>query len=354
MIITRTKKYDLYSKLREGGYLEKKGRAKETSNSQDGRKRGHGSAPSLPLDFGTVSTDRSGNIYVTVSDPNSNAFTMKYDQTGGRLWFAREDFLPAAMVVDSKGNVCVAGSRLGEDSGYSGSVITKYDTAGRKIWSASSSRYQGGIKKAHAAAVDGIGNVYVTGFNFHDGYSYVTIKYDVRGNLLWRVRHQSRHQEKIGMAVSVDNSGNVYVAGSHVTMKYDSEGRKLWEADFGGSGLALDHYGDVYVSGYFPDWEGIETRKYDTDGNQIWSDSHNQTGHIIRPSVVNLDHEGSVYVCAPLDILKYNAEGVRLWTIAEGGIEAGLDRAGNVYTTLVREGQYNTVKYIQLTAQSAK
>ena len=59
---------------------------------------------------------------------------------------------------------------------------------------------------------------------------------------------------------------------------------------------------------------------------------------------MGLDNEGSVYVCALLVILKYNEAGERSWSIAYGGIDATLDRHGNVYAA-AEMGKYLVRKY---------
>src|SRR3990172_4425054 len=81
-------------------------------------------------------------------------------------------------------------------------------------------RYNGlgnGLDVAYAMAADGAGNVYVTGQSV--GFSYigsdnVTIKYDTNGNQVWVARYNgSGNSNDIARAIAVDGSGNVYVTG---------------------------------------------------------------------------------------------------------------------------------------------
>ena len=90
-------------------------------------------------------------------------------------------------------------------------------------------RYNGS-DGASSIAVDGAGNVYVTGIN------YVTIKYNPNGDSLW-VRNYKGPGNFYGSAVdiAVDGAGNVYIAGTsfgfngeYVTIKYSSNGDLLW------------------------------------------------------------------------------------------------------------------------------
>ena len=74
---------------------------------------------------------------------------------------------------------------------------------------------------AYAIAVDGSGNVYVTGFSVGRGScniacnDYATIKYDSSGNQQWVARYNGpANDDDHATAIAVDASGNVYVTGS--------------------------------------------------------------------------------------------------------------------------------------------
>src|SRR5437899_1530233 len=89
---------------------------------------------------------------------------------------------PTGITVDGSGNVYVTGSSAGEGTGTDYATI-KYDESGQQQWVA---RYNGpgnGVDAASGMAVDGSGNVYVTGESSRsDGFSdYATIKYDSSG-----------------------------------------------------------------------------------------------------------------------------------------------------------------------------
>ena len=90
---------------------------------------------------------------------------------------------------------------------------------------------------AHDIAVDGNGNVYVTGETESApgplvDYDYATVKYDVNGNELWAATYDGGFGHDRAYAVTVDDAGNVYVTGEsdqgaatgsdYVTIKYDS------------------------------------------------------------------------------------------------------------------------------------
>ena len=111
-----------------------------------------------------------------------------------------------------------------------------------------------GNDSARALAVDGAGNVYVTGDIAVDpSRDYATIKYDTEGNELWVAQYDGpgNRQDIVG-AIALDASGNfVYVTGEsdagftfpdrtgkdYATIKYDAAtGEQLWVARFDGGG----------------------------------------------------------------------------------------------------------------------
>ena len=72
------------------------------------------------------------------------------------------------------------------------------------------------LDEASAIAVDGSGNVYVTGrsYTIESWTDYATIKYNSTGQQQWIARYNGPWNGNDGaVAIVVDNSGNVYVTG---------------------------------------------------------------------------------------------------------------------------------------------
>jgi uncharacterized delta-60 repeat protein len=131
---------------------------------------GPGGGDDVP--FG-VEIDAAGNVYVTGDSyggetTNRDFATIKYDALGNQEWIRRYngtaslDDAPAAMALDSSGNVYVTGWSIGsyERAEY---VTVKYDPAGVARWV---TEFRGGllgVDMAKAVAVDAEGNVIVTG-----------------------------------------------------------------------------------------------------------------------------------------------------------------------------------------------
>ncbi|HVP35770.1 MAG TPA: SBBP repeat-containing protein [Terriglobales bacterium] len=172
-----------------------------------------------------IAVDDSGYVYVTgasVSSSNGYDFvTIKYKPDGDTAWVRRyngpgnNEDNARAIAVDASGYVYVTGLSFGSGTGEDYCTI-KYKPNGDTAWVR---RYNGpgnAGDDAHAIAVDGYGNVYVTGESFGSGenYDYATIKYDAAGNTIWVKRYNGpANFHDYAYAIALDNSGNVYVTG---------------------------------------------------------------------------------------------------------------------------------------------
>jgi len=121
-----------------------------------------------------------------------------------------------ALALDAQGNVYVTGGSDNIGTFPSDYLTIKYAPGSTELWTA---RYDGPANsgdEAHDLAVDAQGNVYVTGGSFDDTTEadYATIKYDSGGNRIWLARYNGpANWEDVGNALAVDGLGNVYVTG---------------------------------------------------------------------------------------------------------------------------------------------
>ena len=243
---------------------------------------------------------------------------------------------------------------------------------------------------AEALAVDGDGNVYVTGWSIGSdtGTDYATIKYDSNGDTVWvRCYNGSGNKSDGAYALAVHASGNVCVTGysgdwpfmDYATIRYDSNGDTAWVRRYNGSGnnddaafaLAVDASGKVYVTGLSTgsgtDYD-YATIKYKPSGDTVWVRRYNGPGNYADVSyALALDASGNVYVTGnstgsgtdyDYATIKYKPNGDTVWVRRYNGPGNGRDDAraltvdgsDNVYVTGLSTGSgtdydYATIKY---------
>jgi hypothetical protein len=285
--------------------------------------------------------------------------------------------------IDGGGNVIVSGQSDGS-SGSSDYVVIKYDDPGTLLWA---KRYNGTdnyIDRVYSMAIDVFSNVYVTGVSAGLGtiYDIATIKYNASGTAMWTQRYNgSSNGLDEGNSVAVDGSGNVYVTGGsdngtnmdYITIKYNSAGSQQWSKTFDNGNddeaisVKTDGSGNIYVTGWsFGSGKDIATIKYDPSGSQIWFNRYLNSGWDI-PYAMATDGSGNVYVTGEsfagqtqfdFITIRYNSGGNQNWVKKYNGPgddrsnAITVDASANVYVTGRSEGtvslaDYLTIKYSQ-------
>ena len=275
-----------------------------------------------------VATDGSGNIYLIVRfystvdfDPGAGSdehtsngsidislskFNSSGDFQWARTWGGIDDDYGYGVAVDESGNIYTTGGFKnvvdfdpgdGTDehtpSGDHDIFLSSFDPGGVfqwvRIWGG------GGDDHGTGVALDGAGNIYVTGWfdgttdfdpgsgtdeHTSNGYDDAFLsKFDSSGNFQW-ARTWGGEWNDPGNAVAVDDSGNISVTGwfdgttdfdpgsgtdEHTAKgqtdiflsKFNSSGdyqwARTWGADItdGGYGVATDDSGSIYVTGWF-------------------------------------------------------------------------------------------------------
>jgi outer membrane protein assembly factor BamB len=339
------------------------------------------------LDASDLAVDANGNVAVTGSSFNGfgdDYYTAKYASPDGLLLWEQRHSGPGtqrAMALDANGDVIVTGS----------SATAKYAAAdGALLW-------QQGLGGA-AVAVDDGGSVVVTGGSYNGtNYDYYTAKYAAAdGALLWEKRYNGPGNNwDASSAVAVDGSGNVLVTGESsgngsgadfYTAKYaTTNGALLWEKRYNGpaynddhaSAVAVDNSGNVIVTGtslsdsgdfglgfgFYTAYAGGYTAKYSAQGALLWGTRYSGIYCSSIGVALTLDAAGNAIVAGhfyncnaggdPNEsyVAKYAAvDGAVLWEKRDHGGEpaaVAVDSGGNVVVTRgYRNGNtYYTAKY---------
>jgi hypothetical protein len=315
-------------------------------------------------DVSGIAVDGSDNVYITGSsdttwqgDGGANPLhghsgfydivVLKLNSAGVYQWhtFYGSDSNEHGygIAVDSSGNVYITGSSdttwqgdggvdpLHPYSGNSDVVVLKLTSAGAYQWhtfyGSGSYDYGNGI------AVDGSGNVYITGLSFttwqgdgsanplhahNDNYNYdmAMLKLNSAGTYQWHTFYGSGNYDDYVSDITVDGSGNVYIIGSNfgswqgdgganplhansgggdiVVLKLTSAGVYQWHTFYGsgsydyGNGIAVDWRGYVYVTGSsWGTWQG------DDGANPLHAYSGSNFYDIV---VLNLARTGSIVI----------------------------------------------------------
>lgn len=250
------------------------------------------------------------------------------------------------IAVDRYGNVFVTGhssNGTGEDC-----VTLGYSNAGTPLWT---NRYAAPGDFAvvpKAIAVDGKGNVFVTGSSFDPppssavpatDYSYVTLAYSGSGVPLWTNTYSVAGRDH-AVAVAADPGGNVIVTGDSyesttghamTTIAYSGAGVPLWTNRYEGAepggqsqagGIAVDRKGRVFLAGNSDN--AIDVVAYSNAGAMLWIKRYQgPTTYDDAVSAVAVDCKGNVFVTGASKnptlnfdylTLACSGEGAPLWT----------------------------------------
>jgi hypothetical protein len=232
------------------------------------------------------------------------------------------------VAFDPDGNIVAVGY-LDETSEFREFAVAKYSPQGDLLWLRTTHGHPGSyIDRATDVRIDLDGDIYVTGYTRSDSTSddFITAKYDASGNLLWsRIYDGPVHGEDRPAALAVDGHGNVSVTGKsasgpgggdydYATVKYSATGVELWARRYSGgadtsydspNAIAVDSAGAFYVTGRTTESDRLikgTTVKYGEDGTQIWVSHYVNGGPYPRFEAydIALDADGGARVCGTI------------------------------------------------------
>ena len=172
-----------------------------------------------------LTTDSTGNIYVTGQTRNSSMnydiALVKYSPAGDELWVRiwnginNLSEIPNDITSDYSGNIYITGSTevTTSNTNY---ITLKYNSSGVLQWAKQYNNPINNYDDAYFVRTDAAGNIYVTGNSIAQltGSDFLTIKYNSSGDSLWVKRYNgTTASNEIPKGFAVDGNGNVFITG---------------------------------------------------------------------------------------------------------------------------------------------
>lgn len=320
----------------------------------------------------------AGKVDLTSNANSSDIFIAKYNASGSyqyakRLGGPNEDVV-VDIAVDVSGNVYITGYFSGTadfdpgagivaltSSGGEDMFIAKYDASGNYLFAKAFGN--SGNDNANSIALDGLGNIYVTGsfsgmVDFDPGAGIATLtatgdedifiaRYDPSGNYGYaKAMEGSSMSVSAGNDIVVDGSGNIYITGYFEDIvdfdpgaavatlisageadvfiaKHDAMGNYVYAKRIGGTdddsgaGIGIDASGNVYVTGFFTGtadfdpgagttnltsagFTDIFVAGYDASGNYAYANRFGSTSLDFGRDIA-VDATGNTYVTGHFD-----------------------------------------------------
>ncbi len=269
---------------------------------------------------------------------------VRYDTLGNIEWqntvIAGEGKLNATLLSDHVGNLYVAGWENDKDD-KSIVFIGKYTEDGGVRWFTKYHNEQIDFDELKFDMMHSDCLLIAGLLTYSDELFYM--KYNGSGQLMGFIRHKTKKINAIS-DIKIDPHGNVYIAASvstpntgndYFTVVYNKDDELVWTSQYDGTGhqddtpqaIAVDESLNVYVAGTSENRQGIPTItvvKYDTLGSLIWAASVPQKKParplLIHPQYLRLgrqDEPRHLYVAGTAGenavIARCNLQGIFSW-----------------------------------------
>jgi hypothetical protein len=275
-----------------------------------------------------------------------DAFIMKFNSSGQRIWGTYfggngEDYGNSIVISKNKHlyicgytsstiGISTTGTHQVTNAGLRDVFLARFDTSGQRNWGT----YYGGSgsEYGHSIAIDTNEKIFITGrtneswskiattgahqTSYGGGDEAFIAKFDSTGHRIWGTYYGANSNDE-GNSVTVDNHGNVFVAGysrssyniatlgayqsskvggsDAFIVKFTSSGQRIWGTYYGGNSnnnevghdIEIDRYGNIFMVGYTESTSGIATTgahqdtfggiydaflvKFDSSGQRIWA-----------------------------------------------------------------------------------
>ncbi len=304
----------------------------------------------FPVSVGAFQTSLVGSM---------NAFVVKFDQNGHRLWATYYGGSGSdgayGITADINNNVFITGNTTSTNfpvsagafqTLYGGSsedaFVVKFDPNGIRQWGT----YCGGsgYDIGNAVTTDYAGNVAITGYTnsndfpvslaafqttFGGAYDAFVVKFDPNGNQLWGTYFGGASNDE-SFGISADSKGNIAFTGITYSTNFpisagcfqstpdngfvaelDPSGNRLWATYYGmqGNGCAVDKSNNVVIAGVagdavatpgvfqttFTTGDGFAA-KFNPGGNRVWATFNNTNVSEGGDYAMTVDDANNVYL----------------------------------------------------------
>jgi hypothetical protein len=239
----------------------------------------------INLDWQSLSVNSELSTFLPLATPPSGSSSLPPPPEGGsqqwlRQWGTTGDDTIADMAVDRFGNIYLAGSTTGElfinwgiDRSDSDGWLAKFNSSGQLLWGKQILTPVDDF--ASRVSVDDTGNVYVAGTtqgviapgvtaNDFGPDTWLT-KYDSNGNILWSQQKEFASWDSIG-DLEVDRLGNVYMTGQSYSGRMVGSRDISWVERYNSSNGART-WGQSYSIGFYGEVKNITSRGLAIDGS---------------------------------------------------------------------------------------
>ncbi|MCD6131828.1 MAG: hypothetical protein J7J61_06990 [Candidatus Hydrothermae bacterium] len=265
-----------------------------------------------------VATTSSGDIIIagkteSFGDWIADAWVLRLDADGNIKWQKAYGGAGAGdeanAVVESGGDIIVAGHTYSFGAGSSDVLVVKLDENGDILWQKA---YGGsGAEDAYGVAVADNGDIIVVGEteSFGSGsYDILVLRLDGSGNIIWQKAFGGAGAD-FAHDVAVADNGDIVVvgqtSGSLLVLRLDEQGNIKWQKAYSGAsddlayGVVIADNGDIIVAGRSNSFgnssDYIWVLRLDENGNIVWQKAYGGTSDDLAYSVA-LASNGDIIV----------------------------------------------------------
>ena len=326
----------------------------------------------------SIKLDSGNNIYIAGDTRSFGAggtdiCLIKYDNSGTKLWnrtwggAQSEDF--NEMVIDTSDNVIISGSTDSYGSGYSDLCLIQFDSSGNLNWN----QTFGGTNNDDYSQllVDSSGNVYIAGHTQswgNGGRDICLVKYNSSGSFIANETWGGSLNEWVE-EMTFDSFENIYLTGNTGSfgagsstedlflVKYNNSLSFEWDETWGGIGyeggdhLVIDSSDNIYIAGTTESFGmgsyNVFLLKYSDSGVLDWNRTWTTSG-IQYSGGLGLDSFNNIFISGMVDpfdtweedlfLAKYDSSGVQLGNFTWGGFGSEtswymtkIDSLNNIY-----------------------